>query len=312
MSGLTVLVTGGSGFLGSSVVPGLVADGHRVISADVRTPTHPTEGAVHVTLDVTDRHTVLEVVGEHRPDVIVHLATIVTPGKNSDRAREHAVDVGGTRHILDACREHGVRRIVVSSSGAAYGYHADNPVPLTEDDPLRGNVQFAYSDHKRLVEEMLADERVANPALEQVILRIGTILGERVDNQITRLWQGRAILRIAGAESPFVLVWDQDVVAVIRAAVVSEATGAFNVAGAGTVTVPEIAEVLGKRVLTVPEAALRTALRVGKKLRLTAYGPEQTIFLAHRPVLDASRLAQLGVEVTPTREVLARYAATRV
>lgn len=308
---MKVLVTGGSGFLGSSVVPGLVEDGHEVVGADIREPAHTTPGAVHARMDVTEPHTVEAVIGEHRPEVVVHLASVVTPGRGADREVLHRVDVDGTRHVLDACRAHGVRRIVVSSSGAAYGYHADNPVPLTEDAPLRGNVEFAYSDHKRQVEEMLAAERVRTPELEQVILRIGTILGERVDNQITRLWEGPAILRIRGAESPFVLVWDQDVVAIVRAAVTSGATGAFNVAGAGTVTVPQIARRLGKRVLTVPEGLLRALLAVGHRVRLTQYGPEQTVFLAHRPVLDASRLALLGVDVTPTAQVLERYALSR-
>ena len=308
---MKVLVTGGSGFLGSSVVPGLVELGHDVVSADVRDPAVPTPAAEHVLMDVTERHTVDRVVGGHRPEVVVHLASVVTPGKHSDRARERAVDVDGTRHVLDACRAHGVRRIVVSSSGAAYGYHADNPVPLTELDPLRGNVEFAYADHKRQVEEMLAAERERTPALEQVVLRIGTILGERVDNQITRLWSGRLILRLAGSESPFVLVWDEDVVRVVVAAVTSPTTGVFNVAGEGAVTVPEIATALGRRTLVVPEPVLRRVLAVGKRLGLTAYGPEQTVFLAHRPVLDATRLHELGVEVAPTREVLRRYAASR-
>ena len=172
-------------------------------------------------------------------------------------------------------------------------------------------MEFAYSDHKRQVEEMLAEERSRTPELEQVVLRIGTILGERVDNQITRLWSGRFILRLAGSESPLVLVWDEDVVKVVLAAVTSPVTGVFNVAGEGTVTVPEIARTLGKRTLVVPEPLLRGALAVGKRLRLTEYGPEQTIFLAHRPVLDATRLRELGVEVTPTREVLRRYAEVR-
>lgn len=83
--------------------------------------------------------------------------------------------------MLDACLAHGVRRVVVSSSGAAYGYHPDNGVAhdgwLTENDPIRGNEAFAYSHHKRLVEDMLAELRTSHPQLEQVVLRIGTILG---------------------------------------------------------------------------------------------------------------------------------------
>ena len=87
---------------------------------------------------------------EHLIDTVVHLASIVTPGKDSSREFEYSVDVGGTRNVLQACVAQGVRHVVVSSSGAAYGYHADNPEWLSENHPLRGNEGFAYSHHKRL------------------------------------------------------------------------------------------------------------------------------------------------------------------
>lgn len=286
----TVLVTGGSGFLGSSVVPGLVADGHRVISTDVRMPRVPVEGAVHQVMDVTEAAAVDRVVGEHRPGVVVHLASIVTPGRGTTRAQQHAVDVQGSQHVVAACLAHDVRRVVVSSSGAAYGYHADNPARLTEDDPLRGNTAFAYSEHKRQVEALLAGTRVSDPQLEQVVLRIGTILGQGVDNQITALWDWPRLLRIRGSESPFVFIWDRDVAAIIRHAVDSPFTGPVNVAGDGVVTIPEIATALGKGTITVPESVLRVVLAVAGRLRVTPYGPEQTAFLRYRPVLDNTRL----------------------
>ena len=153
-------------------------------------------------MDVTDAAAVDAGIAEAAPEVVVHLASIVTPGKDSSREKEYAVDVDGSRHVFDACLAHGVRRVVVSSSGAAYGYHADNPVPLTEDDPVRGNEEFAYSHHKRLVEEQLAALRTEHPELEQVVLRIGTILGRHVDNQITALFERPRLLQIRGADSP--------------------------------------------------------------------------------------------------------------
>ena len=287
---MKILVTGGNGFLGSSVVAGLAAAGHDVVSADLRFPTSEVEGVTHTVLDVTDAEAVSAGIAAAAPEVVVHLASIVTPGRDSSREKEHAVDVDGSRHVFAACLAHGVRRVVVSSSGAAYGYHPDNPVPLTEDDPLRGNEEFAYSHHKRLVEEQLATLRSEHPELEQVVLRIGTILGEHVDNQITALFERQRLLRIAGSDSPFVFVWDTDVVAIIQQAVTGDVTGVFNVAGDGTMTVPEIAKALGKRTLVVPEPVLRVALRVGRRLRLTPYGPEQTRFLRYRPVLDNTRL----------------------
>jgi UDP-glucose 4-epimerase len=58
--------------------------------------------------------------------VVVHLAAIMPSGKAQTRDFEYDVDVNGTRRLLEACVQQGVKRIVVSSSGAAYGYHADN------------------------------------------------------------------------------------------------------------------------------------------------------------------------------------------
>ena len=306
-----VVVTGGNGFLGSSVVRGLAAAGHRVVSADLRVPDAPVAGVEHVVVDVTSALQVDAAVAAARPEVVVHLAAIVTPGTKSNRELERAVDVDGTHHVLDACVTHGVRRIVVSSSGAAYGYHADSPAWIDEDQPVRGNEEFAYSHHKRLVEEMLARARVSHPGLEQVVLRIGTILGERVDNQITALFQRPRLLKIKGSESPFVFIWDTDVVAIIERAVTGEATGIFNVAGDGALTIDEIAARLGKPVLTIPEPALRTGLAVAKALRLTAYGPEQTRFLQYRPVLANDRLKQV-FGYTPTHTSAEAFEAWRV
>ena len=182
---------------------------------------------------------------------------------------------------------------MVSSSGAAYGYHPDSPEWITEDQPVRGNEEFAYAHHKRLVEEMLASERTANPHLEQVVLRIGTILGERVDNQITALFLRPRLLKIRGSKSPFVFIWDTDVAAIMQHAVTDYPAGIFNVAGDGAMTVDEIADALGKPTLAIPERALRAGLAVGKRLGVTAYGPEQTKFLQYRPVLDNTRLKEV-------------------
>ncbi|MHA7987374.1 NAD-dependent epimerase/dehydratase family protein [Rathayibacter sp. CAU 1779] len=286
-----VLVTGGSGFLGSSAVRALA--GHPavdvVVAGDIRNPGHPVEGAVYETCDITNAASVASVIAHHDIDTIVHLAAIVNPGTLSEEI-EYRVDVGGTRNVLEAAVAGGVTRIVVSSSGAAYGYHADNSEWLTEDDPVRGNDEFSYSRHKRLVEEMLAEYRTEHPELGQVVLRIGTILGPTVKNQITALWDAPRLLVVRGSDSPFVFVWVDDVVGAIVAGATGDVTGAFNVAGDGCLTVPEIAVRLGKGTIAVPARLLAGVLRVGHALHLTVHGPERVGFLRYRPVLDNTRL----------------------
>lgn len=295
MSASRVLVTGGNGFLGRSVVRGLAADPgiELVVSTDLGLPDIPTPGAVHEIVDVTDAGRVAEAIGRHGIDTVVHLASIVNPGRGMSDALAYRVDVDGTKHVVAACLAHGVRRIVVSSSGAAYGYHPDNPAWITEEQPVRGNDVFAYSRHKRLVEELLADARRDHPELEQVILRIGTILGRTVDNQITDLFRRKRLLKIAGADSPFVFIWDDDLVAIVLRAVTADVTGIFNVAGDGAMTIDEIARTMGRGTIVVPERLLRGALAVARPLRLSQYGPEQTMFLQYRPVLDNTRLTEV-------------------
>jgi UDP-glucose 4-epimerase len=306
-----VLITGGGGFLGSHVAHALAArdDVELVVSADLRTGV-ARPGILDVVLDVQDADAIAPLLREHRIDTVVHLAAIVNPGRDVDR--EYRVDVEGSANVLAACVSTGVRRIVVSSSGAAYGYHADNPEWIDEDQPLRGNDAFPYSRHKRLVEEMLAEHRTTHPELEQVVFRIGTILGPSVRNQITALWDGRRILRIAGSDSPFVFVWVDDVADAMVRAATDGPSGVFNVAGDGRMTVPEIAARLGTRQLVLPAWVLDSALRIGRMLRLTEHGPEKVPFLRFRPVLANRRLKEeFGfVPTRTTREAFEEYLAT--
>jgi UDP-glucose 4-epimerase len=307
-----VLVTGGSGFIGTSVVAALAGadDVGLVVSADLRDPAERLAGVIYTRLDVTDPEAVDALVARHGPTAVVHLAAIVNPDPSMPREMVHRVDVEGTRNVLEACVRNGVGHVVVSSSGAAYGYHPDNPDWIREDDALRGNEEFAYSHHKRLVEEMLATYRRRHPALGQTVLRIGTVLGETVDNQITALFERPRLLKVRGSDSPFVFVWDTDLVEVLVRAVLADRTGVFNVAGDGAMTVDDIAAELGKPVLSVPDLVLKAALAVGHRLRLTPYGPEQTRFLRYRPVLDNARL-KAEFAYTPSRTSREAFAAWR-
>ena len=287
-----VLVTGADGFVGRSVVAALaerVARGEldAVWAHDVRpVPAGRQVPGVHYEVQDVRAPDLAAQIARIQPDSVVHLASIVTPGKASNRAFEYSVDVEGTRNLLDACVAAEVRHVVVSSSGAAYGYHADNPAWLTEDMPLRGNEVFAYAHHKRLVEEMLAQYRQQHPALLQTVLRIGTILGERVDNQITALFEKPRLIAIRGSDSPFVFIWDQDVTgAILHALGGAGRPGCYNLAGDGALSIHEIARTLGKRTRNFPAALLKTALGLGSALGVSRYGPEQLDFLRYRSVL---------------------------
>ncbi len=296
----TVLVTGAGGYIGAQVVAGLAAavpaEGEaplRVVAADVREipAADRLEGVIYETADVRSPG-MADLFQRHGVDTVVHLAAIVTPGKKPDRRLEFEVDVLGTRNVLEACLQVGATQLVVTSSGAAYGYHADNPDWLDEDDLLRGNTEFAYSDHKRQVEQILARYRRLHPALRQLIFRPGVVLGTSTRNQITDLWDARRVIGLRGADTPFVIIWDQDVVAIIVQGVLQRSEGIYNLAGDGVLTMREIARLMGKPYVPLPVTAVRGALWALKRLGRTQYGPEQVDFLRYRPVLSNRRLKE--------------------
>ncbi len=290
---MRVLITGAAGFIGQQVLSDLAVQqpNWQLFAADIREITardniHP----LH--LDISQRAEVHKVVGQCRPDAIVHLASVVSPPPGMSEETLHAIDVGGTQAIVEAAVANGVGQLIVTSSGAAYGYYPEHAEWIDEHDPLRGHARFAYAKHKREVEELLVRVRINHPELRQLILRPGTILGRRVNNQITDMFKKRAVLGIQGSDSRFVFIWDQDVVSIIRKGLEKGASGIYNLAGDGALSLREIAEILRKPYRPLPAGLIQGVLRVLKPLRLSQYGPEQVDFLRYRPVLANRRLKE--------------------
>lgn len=301
----TVLVTGGTGYLGSLVVARLARQGVPVVALDVREPRQPEAGVEYVLADLRTVDLV-SLLTEHQVAAVVHLAAIVEPPRGMTEAELEEIEVGGTQRVVDACVAAGVEHLTVTSSGAAYGYHARNDGrSLTEDMPVTGSEEFAYSRHKAAVEALLARARRVHPELGQLVLRPGTILGAHTDNQITALFTGKVIMTLKETDGPFNFVWDQDVADIIVSGVTRRRTGVYNVAGDGVMTMRDIARVEGTRVVAVPAEVVRLALSVMHRFGVGRYGPEQVQFLLHRPVLDNTRLHRdfPGLPSKTTREV---------
>lgn len=281
-----ILITGAGGYIGRQLGQRLAGE-HEVLGVDLRAD--DAAGFPLLAMDIRDP-ALAQLMRDNNITHVVHLAAVLED--SGDRARDYDIDVNGTRNVLQACVKAGVQHIGVSSSGAAYGYYADNPEWLSEDDALRGNPEFAYSDHKRQVEELLAQYRQDHPQLQQLILRVGTVLGAATNNLITNLFARKRLLSVAGSASPFVAIWDQDLLAIIEQGVCQSTSGIYNVAGDGALSMGEIAQLLDKPQLVVPAGVLKTVLWLGQLTRLGRYAPEQINFLRYRPVLSNSRLKQ--------------------
>ncbi|MEH6405370.1 MAG: SDR family oxidoreductase [Sneathiella sp.] len=299
----TILITGGCGYIGRELCKRLSVEGNgtiRIVACDIyELPTiDRLPGVDYETADI--RNPEFKAVMERvRPQIVVHLASIV--GAGGDPEFEYSVDVLGTKNVLDCCVDVKAAQIVVTSSGAAYGYHEDNPEWLRETDPLRGNEDFAYSRHKRMVEELLAEYREKQPQLTQLVFRPGSVIGENVSNQITALFERPFILGISGSDCSFVFIWDRDVVSCIVKGILEDKEGIYNLAGDGAMPMREIAKVLGKPYLPLPAGLVGGVLGLARILRLGKLGPEHVKFLQFRPVLDNSSLkSDFGISLEKT------------
>jgi UDP-glucose 4-epimerase len=313
--GVTVAVTGPTGEIGIAAVTALDRDpGVERIIGMARRPFEPsTYGWTKTTYrqgDIGDRAAVEALVAE--ADVVVHLGFIIM-GSREESAR---INLAGTRTVFEATvAAERPGRLVYTSSVAAYGYHDDNPVPLTEDVPARGSPEHYYSEQKAACEAVLA-EVTAGSSLEAFIMRPCIVAGPDAKALADAMpWnQLPAPMRVATRALPILkpvvpdpgyplqLVHHDDVAAAISLATTSPAPpGAYNVAGDGVITVSDVARALGGRPVRVPAATASATSAVIAKTPFVPSALEWLHVARTSMVMDTSKAkSELGWQPTYT------------
>jgi UDP-glucose 4-epimerase len=315
---LKVAVTGPTGEIGQAVV-GALERAREIdsILGMARRPFDPAErGWKKVTYrrgDVLDKGAVAELVED--ADVVLHLAFMIMGGASESRK----VNLDGSRNVFEAAVAAGAKRVVYASSVAAYGFHSDNPRPLTEDVPARGTANHYYSAQKAEVEAMLADSLygsdtaayvfrpciVAGPDAPLLIDSLPyTQISERLPGPVLRLLDGVPILKpvLPDPGVPFQLVHHDDVASAMRAAVLGRGTpGIYNLAGAGQLTVKELAEELGWYSIPVPELAVDA---VAEMIGRLGFLPAQAQWIAafREPVIMSTEKARRELRWRPRHD----------
>lgn len=170
------MVTGGAGYIGGHMAGMLAESGYKVavfdnLSTGVRT--WLPKGAVFVKGDLLNISDCRKVFKKYAVGAVLHFAAkIVVPESMSDPVLYYRNNVGGTLNLLQAMKEHKVRRIVFSSTAAVYGNPED--VPLKEDSPTRP--ESPYGASKLMVEKVLEDAAKAG-LLEYIVLRYFNVAG---------------------------------------------------------------------------------------------------------------------------------------
>jgi nucleoside-diphosphate-sugar epimerase len=318
--GLTVAITGPTGEIGQAVVASLERSREVAhILGMARRPFDPgARGWKKVSYrrgDVLDGDAVAGLVRD--ADVVVHLAFMIMGGAKESRE----VNLVGSRNVFEATVAAGAKRLVYASSVAAYGFHRENPQPLTEDVPARGSAAHYYSAQKAEVEALLAETLdgaatagyvfrpciVAGPQAPLLIDSLPyTQISERLPGAVLGLLEGVPILKpvLPDPGVPFQLVHHDDVASAMRAAVLGRgAPGPYNLAGAGELTVKLLAEELGWYSIPVPELAVGA---VAEMIGRLGFLPAQAQWIAafREPVIMSASKARRELGWRPRHDAL--------
>lgn len=279
---MRVLVTGATGPFGRAVSRRLIAVGHDVTAMARRAPAHPVPGVSFVAGDIQDAAAVQRAVAG--VDAVVHLAWVVTPLKSE--AETAAINLGGTQNVLDAMNRTGCSRLVFSSSVLAYGAVPGHPPLLREEDERRPEAEHFYAAHKKAAEDM-----ILAAARDSVVVRAGIIAGRDVDNLIFRFFSSPA-LPVPDPERAQQFVHTDDVARFTADAVAGKGSGPVNITGDGSITMREIAQLMGHPVFTVSEKALRAGVSAAWKFQLAELAPAEIGALLYMPIVDTTRLRE--------------------
>jgi nucleoside-diphosphate-sugar epimerase len=235
-------------------------------------------------------------------DAVAHLA-FARFGHGS-HAELHAINVEGTMNALEGAAAAGVRRFVYASSVAAYGFHSENPVPMTEDTPLRGSERWFYAREKAELEGLLRRAARKHRGLELTIFRPTVVVGPHtaatIGDVVPPPLRGltsmlrRALspvplkLPVPAFPQPLQFVHEEDVGQAFLLALMSGPPGVYNLAGDGVVTGAQLTRELGLRAVPVPDMAARGLARALGRAPWKPAAIEAAEAATHPVIVDAT------------------------
>ncbi len=241
---MRILVTGGSGFIGTNLAAHLANEGHDVTVFDLRESN--AHGCAWLDGDITQADGIAE--AAEGMDAIVHLAAQVSPQRSIDDPAETAeVNVQGSLNILEAAKAAGCRKVVLASSAAVYGRMPTTPT--TETEPLKPLTPYAES---KIRMEALAG-KYAQEGLATVCLRFFNVYGpwQDPDSQyaaaipafITRALAGETVTIHGDGKQTRDFIYVADVCKAIELAL-EHGEGVVNIATGHETTIKELAETI--------------------------------------------------------------------
>lgn len=301
-----VLITGVADYWGARVAARLARLPEvRVLGIDSHAPRHKIEGMDFIQTDIRNP-LLVALLRSEKVDTVCHLTFNERRRKSES---DFDLNVMGTMKVFGACREAGVRKIVLKSSTDVYGAHPDNPAFLPESWPLRGSKQYGYTRYRIEVEEFaqgfskqFADEMLVTT------LRLASIVGPTAVTPMTKLLSQPVTPTLLGFNPLIQLLHEDDAVAALVHAIVADVPGLFNIGTADYLPLLRLLRLVRNVDVPIlhPLAYWGVAMLRGTPLKPEAYLPLDLDYLRYRWVGDTQKMAAefgLGLQYTAVETI---------
>jgi UDP-glucose 4-epimerase len=219
-----ILVTGGTGYIGSHTVLELLNAGYEVVVVDnlsnsseeslKRVQELTTKSAVFYKVDITNKDSLNKVFATHQIDIVIHFAALKAVGESVAKPLHYYYNnVTGTLVLCEVMRDHGVKNIVFSSSATVYG--DSKKMPLLEDFPMIPATN-PYGRSKQIMEDILRDLYISDNSWNIAILRyfnpIGAHESGRIGEDPNDIPKNLLpyVAQVAVGKHPYVRIWGDD------------------------------------------------------------------------------------------------------
>ena len=287
---MNIAITGISGYVGTKLLTHLDScdSVQQIIGIDNREPRLKSAKLEFHHRDI--REPLSDLFMENEVATAVHLAFILRPTRQTAAARQ--VDIEGTKNLIHACEQANVKHLIYLSSHTVYGAYKDNPMPLTEDSPLRPVTGFQYSRDKVETERILREFGESNRNVSITLLRSCPVIGPNaIDSATTIMFQPTVMIGVAGYDPPMQFVHEDDLTNLLGAFVTRPKEGIFNIAGDGVLKYSEVAGLMGKKLLKLPGKLLEGVIAFSWAAHLQSASPAGGLeFIKYPPVVSTDKL----------------------
>ena len=305
-----IAITGISGYVGTRLLNRLDEnpDIRKIIGIDVVEPRLKSDKLAFYHRDI--RQPFGDIFEENEVTTAVHLAFILRPTRQYSQARD--IDIEGMNNLIAACRQAGVKHLIYLSSHTTYGAYRNNPLPLTEESPLRPVPGFQYSGDKIETERMLRESGLSDSGTIVTVLRSCPVMGPNaIGTATTIMFQPWVMVGVAGYDPPMQFVHEDDLVDLLALLIDSPRVGIFNVASNDVLKYSEVAGIMGKKLLKLPGKLLELVISLSWATHLQSASPVSGLeFIKYPPVVSTEELErELGLKFRySSQEALVSFA----